>query len=306
MSCSHKGIGQNIMTQYLDANDILGDINLSKDKYPLATYVVVEGYWDKKVFEKFTTQQTCQIVLANGKGKISELIYKPQFVKEKCIAIRDRDCTILNKNAEMHEKLFFSDTRDLIMDIIKNSESFDNFLNNFNIQGAAQLRNKILKNCKIIGLMRCFSEKNNKNIHFKNKEQDKYRDFKNKCRDFNYYYDLKSKTFDFKKFVEVLCHNPRNDYELLKDPNLETHIKKTYKTESDDLYNICQGHDFIIFLYNFLWQDSNYKRFLYFEHSFYNSYEFNHFKETKMYKNIIAWEERNDYLSIFEEIANNT
>jgi hypothetical protein len=299
MSRCQKGPNYEIMTKHLTVDTILGEIKMRKTAHPFSTYVVVEGHCDIIVFENFTIKKRCELVPANGDKHIGKLVREPMFINEKCIAIKDADCMWLNKKDETYKKLFFYDTRDLDSDII-HSDSFDSFLQKFNIQDIEQLRNKILKNCKMIGLLRCFNDKNDLGIDF---NMD-YNDFKS-C------FVPHSESLDFKKIVKELSELPKNiDNPLLKNSEaLVAIIKKTYENQNDNLHNICRGHDLVLFLYIILKNRKVIKkeeRFGNFELSFYNAFKLDDFKLKQLYKDIIAWEKQNGYLSIFKDNASNT
>jgi len=309
MSRKLEGPGQDLMQDELDANSTLGQILLLKDETPNATFFVVEGYRDSIIFENyikggFIRKENCQIVIADG-DVLNELIKKTEFSKGKSFAISDADCSHLNGVKIQYNNLFFTDNRDMESDIIC-SESFEKFLNSINIQDVSHLRKKLQKNCKNLGLLRCISEKKKWGI-----------DFSCIVTDYSFqdYYDNKKESLDFEGIVSELAKNEKNlDLIILKNySNLEQELIKTYKDH--DYAKICQGHDLVRLLYQILkgrLRENFVIKTKYgepsmrdFEQLFYISYSFEDFKKTKLYCEIIQWEKKKGYDSIFQTLSIN-
>lgn len=153
-------MGNNSIRSNLDKDYIISDLrlSLSDDIYKEKVFVIVEGEDDIKFLKSYLKDDTIILYESfDGKNGVSEIVkhYFPD--EERVIGIRDKDYL----NYEESPKLFFYDNCCLEMMLVESNDAFDSIYSEF-YKGEMQstdLKNKILKELKIISIIRMYNEK---------------------------------------------------------------------------------------------------------------------------------------------------
>ncbi|MDP3396870.1 MAG: hypothetical protein Q8S57_09450 [Methanoregula sp.] len=289
--------------KYIDYYGIKNRINQHKESHK-GSFLIVEGESDTRIFKKFIDNKKCLVIHAYGKGNIHKLIQKEHFGKrDEILFVADMDCEKINKDPEMAENLFLTDTHDRECDIIR-SQDFDRYLKMIDFSEECkieieELKKIILEECKLIGLLRCYNEKNNLGLPFdKIIETDE---------DLEYLLTDKG-SINFEKIITKLKNHPLtsdeakskiNDISALKD---ELEKKGTTLTV---LWCVCNGHDITKFLCIFLKRKCHLKAFekitsKQFEEDILTLiYSITEFQKTNLYLQIRKWEETHAPYCVF-------
>jgi hypothetical protein len=294
-----KSIG---MRNSIDYHVVRNKINLLKDAHK-GSFLIVEGPSDTRVFKKFVDDKKCLVLPAHGKPNIHNLIRKEKFgEREEVLFIVDVDCEKINDDIKTADNLFFTDCHDRECEILR-SKDFEGYLKwaNFSEQckmEIADLKKTILEECKLIGLLRCYSEKNNLGLPF-DSIIDSDEDLE--------YLLTKDLLIDFEKFVTKLKNHektPDNARVILNNiPALILELEKA-EISSSDLWTICNGHDLTKFLCLFLRKKYDFTPFkkinsVMFEIHLEIIYSGAEFAKTNLYQQIRKWEETHPPYHVF-------
>jgi hypothetical protein len=291
------------MRQYIDYYVVKNQINQQKESHK-GSFLIVEGPSDTRVFKKFVDDKKCLVLPAYGKPNIHNLILKEKFGdREEVLFIVDVDCEKINDDVKTAVNLFFTDFHDRECEILR-SKDFEGFLKWSNFSEMCkmeidELKKLILEECKLIGLLRCYSEKNNLGLPFdKIIESDE---------DLEYLLTDKI-SIDFEKFVNKLkIHEKTSDKAIarLNDiPALKLELEKI-EISSGDLWSICNGHDLTKFLCLFLRKKYHFKPFEKINSTDFEKqilelvYSEAEFAKTKLYQQIRSWEETHPPYRVF-------
>lgn len=278
------------------ATIIADDICLRKQSKNIS-YIIVEGGFDKKTLQKFFNLDICDLYPTNTKNYIIEVIQELlKRGKNDCIAIRDRDYDVLiNEDILELKNVFFTDYRDLEMTIL-NTKSINDALVFFkeDIPSHEGIIEFVLNTIKPIGMLRWLNDKENLGISFKNTS-------------ITNYIDKKSLELSFDNYMLALIQNTnKKSLEMGNEklPFKRDDLKIKYLEFIDETRElidnkyICNGHDFIdVLIYSL--QNSYAKQKAkdlssgHFEKMLSLAYNFEFFKESKIYSKIKTWETSN-------------
>jgi hypothetical protein len=291
------------MTKYIQYHEIKNHINLLKQSHR-GSFLIVEGPSDSRVFKKFIDIKKCLVIPAHGKENIHNLIKKEKFgERQEILFIVDVDCDKINNNQIKTENLFFTDCRDRECEIIR-SKDFESYLKMKDFSEEckieiAELKKIILEECKLIGLLRCYSEKNKLALPF-DKIIESDEDLEYLLND--------SVSIDFEKFLSKLKHHVLTSDEAkekLDDiPVLKFELEKIGMS-STDLWGVCNGHDLTKFLCVFLRRKCHLKAFEKIKSTEFEEkileliYSFSEFEKTNLYQQLRRWEETHPPYRVF-------
>lgn len=282
------------MRKSIDHLVVRNIINLLKDSHK-GSFLIVEGPSDTRVYKKFVDAKKCIVLPAYGKPNIHNLIRKEGFgAREEVLFIVDLDCDKINDDMNTANNLFFTDCHDRECEILR-SKDFEGYLKWANFcehckMEISELKKTILEECKLIGFLRCYSEKNNLGLPFD--------DVIESDEDLGYLL-TKEISIDFEKIVNKLKNHPKTTEESktkLNDiPALRAELD-TPEISSRNLWIVCNGHDMTKFICLFLKRKFDFPAFqninsAKFEFDLEKIYSEGEFMKTKLYQNIRKWEE---------------
>lgn len=285
-----------LMKKYITSHEIANEIRLKRQLHS-GSFVIVEGYTDKKVFGNFFKEDICKLVPAFGKGNAVEalsILGSENFVG--VVAIVDADFWLLNGVAPTSTNLFVTDTHDLETMMIQ-SPALEKVLQEFGSETKIQkfvkktgidVRTKLLDVGRVIGYFRWISLQENLDLKFDGLSYEKF-------------VSRETLSIDVGKLIKVVKnHSQKHD---LPEQEIYDKINELEKTLNVPLWHICCGDDLIYILSIGLRKIfgsrkvGEVKREI-LERSLRLAYEFVYFCKTKLYASLKAWEELNKAFEI--------
>jgi len=278
----------------LTPDRIANKIRLLRTQYT-GSFFIAEGDTDTRVWENLVDSTKCRVENASNKDnavKVLNILEKDNFAG--VLAVVDADFDILEKTVPLSPNLLLTDTHDLETMLLK-SPALEKVLREHGstekIERFAQdIRQTLLQSAKIIGYLRWAS------LKFK--------------------YDLSFEGLAFNDFVEkkTLALNESKLIQTVKNksqkPGLdEQEIRanmENLKTDTQDMWHVCCGHDMISILSIALCKalgtcNSKEVEPNVLEKYLRLAYESAHFRETQLYIAIQTWEQTN---KPFEVLSN--
>ena len=221
-------MGTNSIKKYLTKDSIISKIKLlmGSDINKENVYIIVEGHDDIKFLKKFCKSNVTIDESFSGKSGVEEIINSKEIKSSRVIGIRDKDyCNIFNK-----DRIFFYDKCCLEMMIINFDESFDSIYFEFynGEMESNELKEHILVELNMLSNIRKYNEEYRKGINFNGLS-------------FNNFIDDKG-LLDKNKLIENLKR-----LNFGKELNFNTIKEYLKNTNTNDLLEITNGHDFILF-----------------------------------------------------------
>lgn len=277
------------MREYITPNFIANQIRLLRDRsqYTGYSFLIVEGDTDARVWKNLVDSTKCRVENAyNKKNVVTVLNILEQGNFAGVLAVVDADFDILEGTVSVSQNLLFTDTHDLETMLLK-SPALDKVLlehgSEDKIKGFAKdIRQTLLESAKVIGYLRWASLK--------------------------FDYCLKFEDLAFKKFVDErtlilnqseLIKTVKNNSQKLGLDEPEIIVKMdSLKTDTQDIWYICCGHDMICILSIALCKalgscNSKQVEPNVLEINLRLAYESAHFRLTKLYIAIQTWEQTN-------------
>jgi len=282
------------MRESITPDRIANTIRQQRSQYT-GSFLIAEGDTDARVWKNLMDSTKCRVVIAHNKNNaIAALNILEQANVAGVVAVVDADFDILEETLPLSPNLLLTDTHDLETMLLKSpalekvvtehgsAEKIESF--------AKDIRQTLLESAKIIGYLRWASLKFN--------------------------YCLKFEGLAFKDFVDdkTLALNESDLIKTVKNksqkPGLdEQEIRAnmdSLKTDTQDMWHVCCGHDMIsilsIALCKALGSFSSQKADPNVLESYLRvAYESAHFRETKLYRYIQRWEQTN---KPFEVLSN--
>lgn len=258
--------------------------------------LIAEGDTDARVWKNLVDSTKCRVENAHNKDKaVKVLNILEQANVTGVLAIVDADFEILEGTVPLSQNLLFTDTHDLETMLLK-SPALEKVLlehgSETKIKGFGKdVRQTLLENANIIGYLRWASLK--------------------------FDYCLKFEDLEFKKFVDerTLLLNKSKLIKTVKDKSQklaldETEVKAkmdSLKTETQDMWYVCCGHDMIAILSIALckvlgsYSSKQVGRDV-LEKDLRLAYESAHFRETKLYIAIQTWEQTNQPFEVLSSL----
>ncbi|MHA1285545.1 MAG: DUF4435 domain-containing protein [Promethearchaeota archaeon] len=263
------------------------------------SYLIVEGISDKNLFQKFVDDKECKVKSFKGKDfaiKIFKILLNRNITG--ILLILDADFNHLENILPFNENVFYTDTHDIETMIIS-SEAFKIFLQEFTMKKELlnfekrlnkNLKQILIETCIFIGYARWASFKNKWRLRFKH-------------LDYTIFINNNDLSLNKKKFISELINNSPNVQ--ISYFTIINEIERLRKN-SEDIWMICCGHDLTEILcigLNVIFGRFKDKLITKeeIEAVLRLTYEFRHFKMTKLYKLLKNWENNQLSYKIFPQ-----
>lgn len=242
-------------------------------------FVLLEGESDIRLFRKLFNLDNCKVeTIPGGNLKLEDCIGELVNVYPLIIGIRDADFIYLENHPYSKANLFLTDMHDMEMMLISEDDVFSALIFEYTSltkDKHSEVRNNIMLSIELIGFLKWLNEKENLEYKFGAGFQDLI-SFVNLEIDFAQY------------FSRVLSKSPNAK---LTDIAIILQKIKSLKQSNPDSFQLCNGHDFIKSLSQFVREkgdgrtigDENIAS------SFRMSYTLIHFKKTKLFNETKSW-----------------
>ena len=274
---------------------IATSIRLKREQFA-GVFLIVEGETDARLYgEKFTDPSGCKTQAAGNKQKaIAVLQILDQVTFTGALAIVDADFAALENAQPDSTNLFFTDWHDLDC-MIFDSPAFDYILAEFVSEEKIRLLGKDIKQALVqaalpVGCLRWASLKNGWSLKFEG-------------LDFKKFLDNKTLAVDRNKLVTTARNHSQCQH--LPEADLRQSIATILAQKHPPLH-LCCGHDLIAVLSFSMLKtigtyNANEVRPEVMERSLRLAYEFAHFVETALYRQICVWEQANPPYRVFRQ-----
>lgn len=280
------------MLDVITAASVASEIRLLReDTNYEGVFLFVEGETDYALFSNFFEKEKCKIKRLDGRDKVLELIETMTKVgDELCLAIVDADYWYIEKKQPPYENVFVTDTHDIETQIFM-SPALEKVCRELFPSSEAQslseklpsIRSQIMNVASRMAIIRLANYMRNLRICF-------YTDKENsEVIDWEPAINIRSFTVDFEHLLRIVC---RDDYSLIikyRRPIRE------YSNNKYDLRELCNGHDVIFVTLLFLRCNGKKKECeslstKNLEKMLRLAYDADFFRETNLYKNLLAWQ----------------
>jgi hypothetical protein len=197
-------------------------------------FLIVEGDSDSRFYRQLIDTEKCQLVIARNRDMaISVLKILQQDPSEDVVAIVDKDFDELNGILPDRPNLFFTDTHDLEMMLLK-SPALEKLLGELGSKEKLakfgyDVRSVLLETGCSIGYLLWISIQNGLNLKFEG-------------IDFRKFIDREMLTIDELELIEEV----KRKSQKLNLKTSELHQRLTEKKDpSHDFWQVCRGHDLI-------------------------------------------------------------
>ena len=274
----------------VDAIDKIIDIRLSlrSDVGSKIVWILVEGEDDCKIYPQFFDDTKTKVEFVNGgKGQLSIALNTLSVETEQVIGIQDADFLHLEKSYPAVKNLFYTDYHDIEIMML----SFDNVIYNlFSEYCLTERREDIwgntLQEASHVAYIRWYNEKNNCKIRFSGL---KYGDYLTEIE--NGKLSIKNQNL-----LQILNERSQNKTQTLTSENIDDFITTN---RTDDLLNLCNGHDVTALLSLIIGGQVSHKEFC---RHLRLSFTIQHFSQTKLYSDIFNWQIKHGY-AILKNVA---
>lgn len=303
-SSLYRGRGADGM---LRSPDGIANAILSVRHYPgnkLLTFVLVEGETDRHLYENATDQQRCSVRSVGMKPSAKSVALQVLAILEQqkvagVVAIVDADFDVLEEKSYCSANVFLTDAHDTELMVVQ-SPALEKVLREYGSeqkiaeieqQTGKGIRAVLLDGSKIFGYTRWVSLKKGYALKFDNLEP-------NKC------FDRRTLRVDEEK---TLDHIRKKSQQLhLSVHQIQMDIAEV-QSDHHDIWHVCCGHDLTNVLCwglrEGLHKNNHYEvSRLHLEASLRLAYEYAHFKETRLYAALRAWEEVNQPFVILRQV----
>jgi hypothetical protein len=240
-------------------------------------FVLVEGESDKKVYSKFFYSNFVRFEVCKGNKNLQDILKicntDPE-IKNKAIGIKDADFSHLLNEKPTFDNLFFTDSHDLEMTMLKCDATRQNLFHEFRTDDCEIDFQEILAQMAFVGYVQFY------NFHLDKGFNIKVLSFQEFVSPIDCKFEL-----DRDKFLKQLEEKTKKEVDIAELDNfISEHL-------TEDYYNLCNGHNIcsVIAL-----STSNPKRKREFvEATLRPAYRLSDFIETTLYKDIKKWQEKN-------------
>jgi hypothetical protein len=234
--------------------------------------ILVEGQEDYRVYGKLFDAKSSWLELTGGKDSLKIILGILTKEKKQVIGIQDADFAHLENKEPEIEGLFFTDYHDIEMTMFKAEGVLENiFSEHGKIYDMEGIWENVMENAFYVGYIRWYNDQTASEIIFDG---------------IFFKYDTQNLLNEKQKIIEILNNQSKNKKQELRNDNIENFII-THKT--DDYYNLCNGHDVIKLLIKTWLQGVD----VYYDLRL--SYQNHHFVKTKLYRDIVLWQEKFGY-----------
>ncbi|WP_293330426.1 DUF4435 domain-containing protein [Microcoleus sp. CAWBG58] len=276
------------MREYITPNFIANQIRLLRDRaqYTEHSFLIAEGDTDSRVWKNLVDSTKCRVENAHNKNNaVAVLNILEQGNFPGVLAVVDADFDILEGSVPLSPNLLFTDTHDLETMLLK-SPALEKVLSEHGsakkIESFAQdIRQTLLESAKAIGYLRWASLKFNYCLKFEGLDFDKFID---------------KETLALKSELIQTVKN-KSQKQGLDEQEIRAKMD-SLKTDAQDIWYICCGHDMIAILQIALCKalgtcNSKQVEPDVLEKDLRLAYESSHFRLTQLYTAIQHWEKIN-------------
>lgn len=264
-----------------NGNDKANDIRLSLNtpRGSKIVWVLVEGEDDGKIYPKFFDASKAKVEYVNGKTSLIEALEILTQETKQVVGIADADFLHLNKLYPRVKNLFYTDYHDIEMTMLSFEDVRNNLLTEYQLQDKQQIIwQNVLEEASYIGYIRWYNDINDNKINFSGIGYGKIA-------------DLVDEKLKLKKplLLDELNQRSPNKERILTDETVNTFIETS---PTDDSMNLCSGHDVAAFLSLIIGSDTTSKGV---EKALRFSFNIQHFRRTKLYKQLQEWQNQNSF-----------
>ena len=267
-----------------NGNDKANDIRLSLNtpRGSKIVWVLVEGEDDCKIYPKFFDDSKAKVEYVNGKTSLIEALEILAKETKQLVGIADADFSHLNNRYPQVKNLFYTDYHDIEMTMFSFESVRNNILTEYQLQDKQQtIWQNILEEASYVGYIRWYNDINVSKIKFKGVEYSKIA-------------ELVDKKLKLQKPLLLATLNQRStNKEITLTDEIVTTFIETKST--DDSMNWCSGHDVAAFLSLIIGSERTLKEV---EKALRLSFNMQHFKRTKLYKQLQEWQRQNNFKNI--------
>ncbi len=286
------------MREQISPNYIANQIRLlrAQSKYNTGSFLIAEGYTDARVWKNLIDSTNCRVEIAHNKDnvvKVLNILEKDNFAG--VLAIVDADFWILEGTVNSNPNLLFTDTHDLETMLLK-SPALEKVLSEHGSEQKVKdfgkdIRQTLLESAKVIGYLRWASLKFNYALKFEGLA-------------FSKFVDDKTLTLNESKLMETVKNNSQK--QGLDEQEIRAKMD-SLKTDAQDMWYVCCGHDMICILSIALCKalgSCNSKQVEpdVVEKDLRLAYESSHFRLTQLYTAIQRWEKTNQPFQVFSNL----
>jgi hypothetical protein len=282
------------MREYITPDRIANTIRLQRSQYT-GSFLIAEGDTDARAWKNLMDSTKCRVVIAHNKNNaIAALNILEQANVAGVVAVVDADFDILEETVLLSQNLLLTDTHDLETMLLK-SPALEKVLREHGstekIERFAQdIRQTLLQSAKILGYLRWASLKFNYCLKFQDLA-------------FNKFVDDRTLILNESKLIQTVKNHSQK--QGLDEKQIRANMD-SLKTDTQDMWHVCCGHDMIAILSIALCKalgscNSKQVEPNVLEINLRLAYESAHFRETKLYRSIQRWEQTN---KPFEVLSN--
>ncbi|MFM9266884.1 DUF4435 domain-containing protein [Tychonema sp. BBK16] len=285
------------MTQNRTPDRIANRIRLLRTQSQYTgSILIVEGDTDARVWKNLVDSTKCRVENAHNKDKavkVLNILEQGNFAG--VLAIVDADFDILEGSVPLSPNLLFTDTHDLETMLLK-SPALEKVLAEHGSEDkiklfAKDIRQTLLESAKVIGYLRWASLKFNYCLKFEGLA-------------FNKFVDDRTLALNESKLLQTVKNNSQKPG--LDEQEIRANMD-SLKTNTQDLWYICHGHDMVDILSIALCKalgscNSQQVALNVLEKDLRLAYESAHFRETKLYIAIQTWEQTNQPFEVLSSL----
>jgi len=197
-------------------------------------FILLEGDTDIRLFRKFFNLQNCKVEkIPGGNPKVESAVAELLTIYELIIGIRDADFIHLRTIPYSKPNIFLTDFHDMEMSLVSENHTFSTIVFEFTDSPVEQhnsIRENIIKSIEQISFLKWLNEIENLDIVF----------------DKTGFLDLISFT-NFSMNFEQYFNRLMSKSPIAKITDFNTIVAKIedLKTKNPNIYQLCNGHDFI-------------------------------------------------------------
>ncbi len=245
-------------------------------------YVCFEGETDVQLFRKFFNLDNCLLeYVPGGKSGVEKFVTERSGKIPLTIGIRDADFLHLENKTPSHPNIFLTDKHDMEMVLVSFDEIFSAILfeyTQFKREEHKVVRENILKAIRVVGYLRWLNEIEVLEIKFD-------------IIDFGSIFNEKSFQFDEKELLSMIIKRSPNA--KIKDASLLLSKINQLMDVNHDLFQLCNGHDFMKVLSVYLKPMKQVKPSD-LESKFRIAFTIQHYQSTNLYRNTLNWASENN------------
>jgi hypothetical protein len=272
----------NSLQKSLSARDVIDQIKLSlnSDLGKNKIYVLVEGVNDCKIYPKFFDKNKTSIEYVHGgKEQVKITLNELNNITKQIICICDADFNHLQNILPYTSNLFFTDYHDIEITMLFIDGVLNNALTEYKLQNkSSEILEKALKETKIIGYIRWYNEINVIKLDFNRMG----------LGHFVIPHNINAH-LDVNNYINAINKRSKNK---TKDISYEeiNNFMQTHNT--NDLFNLCNGHDVTALVSLIIGDSTSHENFCSILRT---SFIVNYFHKTKLFNDILKWQTDNNF-----------